>query len=211
MFIPWDEWIADPQRSELTKRVVLARALYWFDVARHQLEQEPSSAEWLEPLADCCASLHVLLDDSLASDGVNVTDDGVNVGIALRNALKDLRNGIRPDWMTPTSFPPSKRPASHKDRQLRALLVSSAGGLVEMFGFGERRACRTVIDELGVRTAATAEALRGWLRSREYDAFSDLVEAVGMPDSETVTAWLAATVRAFDAMSKYPGAAPLTR
>jgi hypothetical protein len=206
MFIPWDEWVADPERRALTREVVLARALYWYKASKHQIKEDPASFDWLESLAECCSSLEELLPDP-------ETDDSHFVTVALLNAVKDLQTGLLPEWMKPAEYPPSRRPPSMKEQQLRGVMVDSVRGLQQLFEFEERRACKAVVDRLGSRTDASAEAVRGWARSKQYEKFSDLVANAGEYDFEkgSTEAWLRATARAYDMIAQYPSAVPKSR
>ena len=204
MSVSWLEWIADPKRRALTKNTKVLGALYWLEVADHQLQENPEAPDWLEGLAECCLSLSLAFEDSERLNGIEVS-------IALLNALDDIRNGLQPDWMTPATLPPSGSRLSSRDGQLRGVLVEAVQVLQGTFGYTEREACRAVIHRLRSRTNATAEALRGWVRSGNYGHYADLVDAVGVPVKETPSAWLEATVRAFDILAVRAGAKPLRR
>jgi hypothetical protein len=204
MFVPWEEWLKDDARREATMKAVLARALYWFMLAQREIESAPASPLWLESLAECCASIEDLFPDA-------ETNERIHISATLLDALTDLRNGLVPDWMNPVNFPPSRRPPSHKVQAIRGLMVDSVRGLHELFDMGEREACKAVSNRLRTRTNASAEALRGWVRSGLYDKFGDLVYAVGEYDGKTSREWLNATTRAYDRLARYPGAKPSTQ
>ena len=73
MSVSWLEWIADPKRRALTKNTKVLGALYWLEVADHQLQENPEAPDWLEGLAECCLSLSLAFEDSERLNGIEVS------------------------------------------------------------------------------------------------------------------------------------------
>lgn len=205
-FVPFDAIATIPAGRRLIRQGMLARALYWFQISALELKAHPDSPDWLEALAECCASIRELLPDPELQ-----LDNSPDIAGVLLDARQDLRNGLKPTWMTPRRLPPSRRAPSNVERRLRGVMVDSVQGLRQRYGISEREACKAVIQRLGKRTKASVEALRRWVRSGDYEMYCDLVEVAGVPERDDPRHWLNATVRAFGWVAMSPKAMPVSK